>query len=160
MWLIEALRTLRATGEPGILLVGRPYNIYDRSINLNVPAKLRSNYGVNVIPIDFLSLEDVDISQTNDNMYWSYGRKILKAAKLSASIPNLHLIYFTNFKCGPDSYIKQFAVEAAVKPFLTLQFDGHGNDAGMLTRVEAYLDSKGVLRWWSKKEEKPRERVA
>jgi hypothetical protein len=31
-------------------------------------------------------------------------------------------------------------------PFLVLQFDGHGNDAGYLTRCEAYLDSKGLLR--------------
>jgi len=29
---------------------------------------------------------------------------------------------------------------------LVLQFDGHGNDAGYLTRCEAYLDSKGILR--------------
>ena len=27
-----------------------------------------------------------------------------------------------------------------------LQFDGHGNDAGYLTRCEAFLDSKGILR--------------
>ena len=27
-----------------------------------------------------------------------------------------------------------------------LQFDGHGNDAGYMTRCEAYLDSKGILR--------------
>jgi len=36
--------------------------------------------------------------------------------------------------------------DAAGRPFLTLQFDGHNNDAGVLTRCEAYLDSKGVLR--------------
>jgi hypothetical protein len=29
---------------------------------------------------------------------------------------------------------------------LILQFDGHGNDAGYMTRCEAYLDSKGILR--------------
>ena len=31
------------------------------------------------------------------------------------------------------------------KPYLVLQFDGHANDAGMLTRCEAYLDSKGFF---------------
>ena len=59
---------------------------------------------------------------------------------------NLHLVYITNFKCGPDSYIKHFAREAAGAPLLALQFDGHGNDAGYMTRCEAYLDSKGILR--------------
>ena len=33
--------------------------------------------------------------------------------------------------------------EASGKPFLTLQFDAHENDAGAMTRCEAYLDSKG-----------------
>ena len=56
------------------------------------------------------------------------------------------MIYITNFKCGPDSYIKHFAREAAGAPLLILQFDGHGNDAGYMTRCEAYLDSKGILR--------------
>jgi hypothetical protein len=32
---------------------------------------------------------------------------------------------------------------------LTLQFDEHQNDAGAMTRCEAYLDSKGFLRWWA-----------
>ena len=56
------------------------------------------------------------------------------------------MVYITNFKCGPDSYIKHFAREAAGAPLLILQFDGHGNDAGYMTRCEAYLDSKGILR--------------
>ena len=30
-----------------------------------------------------------------------------------------------------------------------MQFDEHQNDAGAMTRCEAYLDSKGFLRWWS-----------
>ena len=76
----------------------------------------------------------------------SSGRKILEAARVVSSHPNLHMVYITNFKCGPDSYIKHFAREAAGAPLLILQFDGHGNDAGYMTRCEAYLDSKGILR--------------
>jgi len=146
----EALRILSETGEIGVVIVGRPYNVFDRGMNMNIPSKLRSYYGVNVIPFDFLPLEEVGISDINSNMFWNYGRKILQAARFTSHDPRLHVIYITNFKCGPDSYVKQFAEDAAVKPFLTLQFDGHGNDAGMMTRCEAYLDSKGVLRWWQK----------
>ena len=69
--------------------------------------------------------------------------------------PNLHLVYITNFKCGPDSYIKHFAREAAGAPLLVLQFDGHGNDAGYMTRCEAYLDSKGILRCYQPLTEPP-----
>jgi predicted CoA-substrate-specific enzyme activase len=140
-----ALATLERTGEPGLVLAGRGYNIYDRGVNCDIPRKLRQRYGANVIPLDFLvtGRESVDPST---NMYWVSGRKILEAARIAASRPNLHMVYITNFKCGPDSYIKHFAREAAGAPLLILQFDGHGNDAGYMTRCEAYLDSKGILR--------------
>ncbi|HVP11090.1 MAG TPA: acyl-CoA dehydratase activase, partial [Phycisphaerae bacterium] len=144
----EALETLDRAGESGMVIVGRPYNIHDAGVSLSVARKLRDFYGVNVLPIDCLPLADVDVRDVNDNMYWEYGRKILAAAKLVAGRANLHIIYITNFKCGPDSYIKGYIRSASGKPFLTLQFDGHSNDAGMMTRCEAYLDSKGILRWW------------
>lgn len=149
----EALSILKEKGEAGILLVGRPYNTLDKGINLDIPNKLRDYYGVNVIPMDFLPLDDVEISDINYNMYWNYGRRIIAAAKIVKKYPNLHILYITNFKCGPDSYIKHFIVEASGRPYLTLQFDGHSNDAGFITRCEAYLDSKGVLRWWRKEGE-------
>ena len=42
-------------------------------------------------------------------MYWTSGRKILEARAHGAGTrPNLHMVYITNFKCGPDSYIKHF----------------------------------------------------
>ncbi|OGB94822.1 MAG: hypothetical protein A2Z31_01600 [candidate division NC10 bacterium RBG_16_65_8] len=144
----RALAALSESSQPGIVLVGRAYNIHDRAINLDVPGKLRDSYGINVIPLDCLPLHDVDIRDVNDNMYWHSGRRILAAAKVTGATPNLHLIHITNFNCGPDSYIKHFLGSACGKPHLSLQFDGHGNDAGFLTRCEAYLDSKGMLRWW------------
>ncbi|MFH1567372.1 MAG: acyl-CoA dehydratase activase-related protein, partial [Gemmatimonadota bacterium] len=146
----RALQALQEAGEIGIVLVGRTYNIHDRGMILDIGSKLRDYYGVNVIPMDFLPVDDVDISDVNPNMFWNYGRKIIAAAKIVADYPDLHIIYMTNFKCGPDSYIKHFITKASGKPFLVLQFDGHGNDAGYLTRCEAYLDSKGVLRWWAR----------
>ncbi len=145
----EALETLERTGEKAIVFIGRSYNIYDKEVNLNVPNRLRTEYGVNVIPMDFLPTDDIDISDINSNMFWNYGRKILAASKFVSSKPYLQMIYFTNFKCGPDSFIKHFAPLASRKPYLTLQLDEHGADAGTMTRVEAYLDSKGFLRWWS-----------
>lgn len=149
----QAIKALKEADELGIVIVGRSYNMYDSGVNLGIPQKLRAYYGVNVIPMDFLPLKGVDISDVNKNMYWDYGKKILQAAKVVAQHPNLHIIYITNFKCGPDSYIKHFVRQASDgKPFLTLQFDGHSNDAGFMTRCEAYLDSKGFLRWWKRQE--------
>lgn len=157
----QALATLEKTGEPGMVLVGRPYNIHDTGVSLAVARKLRDQYGVNVLPIDALPVKGVDVGDICDNMYWAYGRRILATGKLVARHPNLHIIYVTNFKCGPDSFLKGFIRPAARgKPFLTLQFDGHSNDAGMMTRCEAYLDSKGILRWWKPCKSQPAEQVS
>jgi predicted CoA-substrate-specific enzyme activase len=156
-----ALKRLEETGEPGLVLVGRGYNIYDRNINCDIPRKLRHRYGANVIPIDFLVTGREPVSDLHPNMYWTSGQKILATARLLRERPNLHLVYITNFKCGPDSYIKHFTREALGAPLLVLQFDGHGNDAGYTTRCEAYLDSKGILRCYqSGQEVQPRTAAA
>ena len=116
----RALEALERTGEPGIVLVGRPYNIYDRSINCDIPRKLRRYYGVNVIPLDFLVTGREAVDDLHANMYWTSGQRMLEAARLVASRPNLHIIYISNFKCGPDSYIKYFTRQAAGAPLLVL----------------------------------------
>jgi predicted CoA-substrate-specific enzyme activase len=148
----DALATLEEHDELGIVLVGRPYNIYDAGVNMDIPAKLRRYYGVNIIPLDFLPLWGRETRKVTPNMFWNYGRKILQAARVVSEHPNLHIIYMTNFKCGPDSYIKHYIGPASPDPFLVLQFDEHTNDAGAMTRCEAYLDSKGFLRWWARED--------
>jgi predicted CoA-substrate-specific enzyme activase len=144
-----AISEVEKAGAHAVILIGRSYNLYDRDVNLNIPAKLRDQYGANVIPIDFLPVDGIDIREIHANMFWNYGRKIIAAAKWCRNRPKFHIIYITNFKCGPDSYIRHFIQKASGAPYLSLQFDGHGNDAGYMTRCEAYLDSKGVLRWWA-----------
>ncbi|MGB2824644.1 MAG: acyl-CoA dehydratase activase [Phycisphaerae bacterium] len=148
----KALDKLVRTGDTGIVLVGRPYNVHDADMNLSVGRKLRDYYGVNCIPLDFLDTASVDVRDINLSMYWNLGHRVLAAGKIVGEHPNLHIIYITNFKCGPDSFIKHYIRRASGKPFLSLQFDGHSNDAGMMTRCEAYLDSKGILRPWRREE--------
>jgi len=141
----KACATLRATDQPAVLLLGRPYNIYDRNGNCDIPRKLRDLYGVNVVPLDFLPLDEEPVEDLHPSMFWNSGRRILKAGQFARENKGIHVIYLTNFKCGPDSFIKHFLRDVAATPFLVLQFDGHGNDAGYLTRCEAYLHSKGLL---------------
>jgi predicted CoA-substrate-specific enzyme activase len=141
----KVLGNLEQDHQSAIVLLGRPYNIFDPGINLAVPEKLYDQYGVNVIPMEFLTFETIDISGLHENMFWHYGRRILQAATLVGRHDHLHAIYFTNFKCGPDSYIKHFVKQAIGDPFLTLQFDEHSNDAGIMTRCEAFLQGKGLL---------------
>jgi len=140
-----ALKILRESEAPAVVLVGRPYNLYDPGMNLNIPMKLAELYGANVIPMDFLPIDGIDIRSVNDHMFWNYGRRILQAALFVRDHPGFQICCLSNFKCGPDSYIRHYMEEAAGKPFLFLQLDSHSNDAGVMTRIEAFLESKGML---------------
>ncbi len=141
----DILSQMNHEGKSCVILLGRPYNLYDSGLNLNIPKKLRDLYGVNVLPMDFLPLDGIDIRSIHDHMFWNYGRQIIQAALFTKGHQNMHIIYLSNFKCGPDSYIRHYIEEASGKPFLFLQLDSHANDAGIMTRVEAFLESKDML---------------
>ncbi len=148
----NVLNDIQGNGGKAILLLGRPYNIYDREMNLNIPAKIREHYGLDVVPYEFIPhLDEIDINDLNWNMFWGLGSKLIKAARWAEDKNNMSIIYITNFNCGPDSFIRHYIENASGRPFLTLQFDGHGNDAGYMTRIEAHLDSRGVMRWWNER---------
>jgi predicted CoA-substrate-specific enzyme activase len=136
----EALR-LVGPDLPGVVLVGRSYNTCDLGASQDLPLKLR-RMGALPIPLDYLPVDDVDISDQHPNMYWRSGQKILAAARLIAAHPNLHAIFLTNFSCGPDSFlVTYFRGMMGDKPFLELEMDDHTADAGVITRCEAFLDS-------------------
>lgn len=126
----------------GIVIIGRPYNSLDSGANLNIHRKLMD---LNVLPVpyDLLPImEGADEDEDLRDMYWGYGQKILRAAKFVRETPNLYGVYITNFGCGPDSFITHFFKKImGNKPFLQLEIDEHSADAGIITRLEAFLDS-------------------
>ncbi len=131
--------------EKCIVIISRPYNGFDRRLSLEIPSKIRS-MNLRVIPMDFLPLELQ--AEELDTMYWLYGRKILAAAKFIREHPNLFAVYLSSFGCGPDSFITHFfRRQMSGKPYLQLELDEHSADAGMITRVEAFLDSLRFYRF-------------
>lgn len=137
----EADRILSSLTERAVVIVGRAYNSFDSGVNLNIPKKL-ADLGVLAIPMDFLPVEQADVSDSWANMYWRSGQRILGAARLIRSHPLLHALFIGNFSCGPDSFIiKFFDEEMSGKPYLYLEIDEHSADAGAITRCEAFLDS-------------------
>ena len=122
------------------MIVGRTYNTCDLGACLDLPFKLR-RLGVLAIPLEYLPVDSVDISDQYRDMYWRSGQRILAAAVLVEKDPRLQAIYLTNFNCGPDSFlISYFRRLMNGKPFLELEVDDHTADAGMLTRCEAFFD--------------------
>ncbi|MCC6488811.1 MAG: activase, partial [Candidatus Hydrogenedentes bacterium] len=147
----EALAALR--GDPdamAVVLFGRPYNSFTGAANKGIPAKLASR-GVRVIPLDMLPLDREQLPP-GDNMYWGMGRMILRGAQYVQKQPQLFGTYITNFSCGPDSFLVGFFRDImGRKPSLTLELDSHTADAGIETRLEAFLD---IVRFYRQSHER------
>ena len=119
-----------------LVILGRPYNTLDPSLNLSMIEKL-INLDVLPIPLDFLPLEKEGITRDYNKMYWPNGQKILAAARLVAKDPRLHAIYMGNFRCGPDSFLSHFVhEEMAGKPYMELEIDDIGDGCCLHKDIE------------------------
>ncbi len=129
-----------------VVLFGRPYNSFTDAANKGIALKFASR-GVPIVPFDLLPYED-EVLEEESNMYWAMGDNLLRCALFTAKHPQLFAAYITNFSCGPDSFlITYFRDIMGVKPSLTLELDSHTADAGLETRIEAFLD---IVAAWRK----------
>lgn len=136
--LLSSISELEANPHQiAVVIFGRPYNAFASEAHMGIPRKFASR-GIKVLPLDFLPMED---EPSKRHMYWGTGKLIIKAAHFVARHPQLFGTYITNFSCGPDSFlIGYFRDIMGQKPSLTLELDSHTADAGLETRIEAFLD--------------------
>ncbi len=129
--------------EKLFVLVSRPYNGCDEGVNLQLPGKF-IDAGVEMLPMEMLDLKEALLSdeKLHSKIYWSYGQKILRAAEIIKRDNRLFAVYLSNFSCGPDSFLMPlFKDIMGNKPCLQLEIDEHSADAGVVTRIEAFLES-------------------
>ena len=128
----------------GVVLFGRPYNSFASVANKGIPAKFASR-DITIIPFDMLPYWNEKLDDDN-NMFWALGQMILRGAYFVEKHPQLYAAYITNFSCGPDSFLVSFFRDImGRKPSLTLELDSHTADAGLETRIEAFLD---IIRYY------------
>ncbi|MCG8569070.1 MAG: acyl-CoA dehydratase activase [Spirochaetes bacterium] len=123
--------------KTAIVLFGRPYNAFDDKTNKGVPFKFASR-GIEIIPYDYLMYEQ---EENFRDTYWEMGQRIIKAARIVERHPQLYGCYLTNFLCALDSMmVPHFRDLMGIKPSLTIEVDTHTADAGVNTRIEAFMD--------------------
>lgn len=146
MKMVEEERPLRPQGRLKAALLGHPYNLYDSYANLDLINNLRG-LGVEVLTSEMLSQEVLErgAAVLPKRLFWTLGRNVLGAAMFYAGDPQVKgIIHVASFGCGPDSMVSDL-VERLVrrngeKPFLSLDLDEHSGEAGLLTRLEAFVD--------------------
>jgi len=127
-----------------IAVIGHPYVINDEHLSFDIVNKLEAR-GVRVVTSDKLTLTEIKESLKNVEKipHWSLGSRVLGAAMFYSSDKRIDgIIYMTPFGCSTDSLLREY-MDANIhthKPLMTLIVDEHSSDAGMITRIEAFLD--------------------
>ncbi len=125
--------------EKAFVLISKIYGIADPVLNMGIPGRLM-DMGYKVL--SFFDLPEGDISQEHPNMYWPFGQHILEPVKLIKQHPDLYAILLTHHGCGPDSVMLHYFKELmGDKPYLNIEVDEHSSDVGVITRIEAFVNS-------------------
>ncbi|MBU5483629.1 2-hydroxyacyl-CoA dehydratase [Clostridium sp. MSJ-11] len=126
-----------------IALAGHPYNIYDDFTNMSLVKKL-NELGIGVITEEYVEDEyiDTEVKSLYKKPFWTFARNtygflshIAKNKKVDG------IIYISSFACGIDSVVIELVKDRIEDfPFMVLKIDEHTGEAGIDTRIEAFVD--------------------
>src|SRR5208283_1785606 len=119
----RALQFCREHDVTPVVVLGRPYTIYNPILNSSVPSILREQ-GTLAIPTDCYPVDDhVPVIQ---RIYWGYAQRLLRAAHEIRRTQGIYSVYCSNYSCGPDSFnLHFFSYVMQGKPFAVIETDGH-----------------------------------
>lgn len=128
-----------------IAVVGHEYLLFDKFLNHDICGKLE-RLGARVQTSAALPEEIIEreIQQYKD-ISWVYERDLIGAASYFLSSGTVDgVIFLICFACGPDSITMEI-INREINPkkrppVMTLVIDEHTGDAGILTRLEAFID--------------------
>jgi predicted nucleotide-binding protein (sugar kinase/HSP70/actin superfamily) len=136
-----------------VAVIGHVYNLYDSYTNMNLLDKLKE-YGVNIITMDMFDEKSLAerTAVLHKRMFWNFGTKAMGSIFCILDRKDIDgIIYLMSFGCGVDSFVCDLAERQIRRnrdiPFTVLTIDEHSGEAGMNTRIEAFID---MIRWRNK----------
>ncbi|MCL6450119.1 MAG: acyl-CoA dehydratase activase-related protein [Acetobacteraceae bacterium] len=133
-------------GRLKVAVLGHSYLLYDPHLNLGLLARLE-RLGVEPITGDVLPEERV--LQAADSLpkriFWSFARRTMGGGLYLLERGGVDgIIHLVSFGCGSDALItdllERFARRRGRLPFMLLTLDEHSGEAGLQTRLEAFVD--------------------
>lgn len=126
-------------------LAGHPYCLHDDYLNHNLVGRLRA-LGVRVLTSEMIppQVAREGVAQTTGRVRWFYENWMSGAAGYFLHAPEVDgVIAVLAFACGPDSAMVETLTRRAHalgRSFMGLVLDEHGSAAGLITRLEAFVD--------------------
>ena len=143
----EALRYGREHGAPLVVVCGSLHVIHDGAINADIPHLLRRN-GAMAIPMDCFPIDEE--TPPMKRVYWGDSNRAMRTADAARKMGDVYPLMLSSFGCGPASFVEHFFQDLLEGyPHTILESDGHGGEAGFITRIQAFLESvrqyEGIL---------------
>lgn len=130
---------------PTIAVIGHPYIIYE-SISQGMIERLRTDG--RVVTAEMVAPSDVAREMTTideGERLWPFEAMLLGAAlHLLRQGKADKIILVGSFECGPESVIESYIEDEAHRqgvPLMVLAMDEHSGEAGLVTRLEAFMDT-------------------
>ncbi len=150
---VNALEDAAYSSEKGngskpvtIGIVGHEYNIFDSYITMNLMNRLEK-LGAKVVTSDSIPHKTIlrEASTLPKHLFWTYEKDIIGAAFHWLKEEQVDgIVYVLAFACGPDSLIQSLLEYESKRigkiPLMSLVIDEHSGEAGMITRLEAFVD--------------------
>ncbi|MHB8171013.1 MAG: acyl-CoA dehydratase activase-related protein [Thermincolia bacterium] len=135
-------------------VLGFPYTINDRFVSVDMVKKLRQ-MGVRVLTAEMVPRRRLleQAGKLPKNLFWHFSNQVMRSAMHYMDEKVDGIIHITAFGCGPDAMVnKMIELEAKARgkiPFMNITIDEHTGEAGVLTRLEAFVDMlklrRGIL---------------
>ena len=133
--------TLLSSNNIKILLAGHPYNLYDDLIGKTVIDYL-TEHNITILysnKIDHNRIKE-EYQKLAPDIHWTHNKEVIASAKYYEDKVD-GIILISSFPCGPDSLMnEQIAHKIKKVPLITLIFEDLNNEAGMITRLESFID--------------------
>ncbi len=133
-------------------VLGFPYTIYDKFVNVDIINKLRK-LGIKVLTAEMVPPKILlqQAKKVPKNLFWNFSNQVLRAALYYLDNSKVDgIIHVTAFGCGPDAMVdKMIELEAKQRgkiPFMSITIDEHTGEAGLMTRIEAFVDMLALRR--------------
>jgi predicted nucleotide-binding protein (sugar kinase/HSP70/actin superfamily) len=128
-----------------LAVVGYPYLLYDDFVSAGLIEKLLK-MGVEVLTPEMVPEGPMTkmSKRLPKDLFWTFSNQVVRSALYYIEKGGIDgIIHVTAFGCGPDSMVgKLIELEAKEKsvPFICVSLDEHTGEAGVLTRLEAFVD--------------------
>jgi len=134
-----------APAQATIALIGHPYIVYDEYINHRLIHRLMQAHNKVLTP-EMLTQEQLEsaIIRIVGRAHWTYEEEVVGAGGHYLENRTNGVIGLMTFGCGPDSLmmdvVRRRAGKLGATPFMNLTLEEHTAEAGVVTRLEAFLD--------------------